>query len=454
MMRTLSLLLLTGLAGSAFAQGPMVPFRPPGQEPEPIPVALALQDMVAAYSSGPTAEVVTVKATLRTADRNESMTQSFVVRLNPDPEGGALREALLELGNLRAYFGDGRLLVTSTAAPEMYYSAEYEPPLTAGTIASLLPPVPAPQLALAAGGDQPITLTPYSPGVVFATASAFTRARPPFMTLSGASHYGPVSLTADVQTGRILRFTCETARPQPSIIELTCRVLDPGETESWRPRVDERERVLSLADLRPTPPLPLRVGDRAPEITLSRPELGVWSLRAALAAAPEQSVALVFWRWSAEPELARLAARDAAAGLKALQALGAGSAGVDLLVVPAVVIELGEYSGAALESAVATWVGERPGSEPGEEQRRLLWSNSAARSIEPFSAGAHAVAVVVGPDRVIRAIVPLDAAAENGQELARTVRELLTPAPVPAPAPEPVAPSPTPLAPDSDPEHP
>ena len=419
------------------AQGPVSPLQPKQAESEDIPVALALQDIAGAYSSAPTAEIVTVKATLRTMDRNESLTQSYVIRIDPDPQAGSIRQVLLELGPLRAWFGAGSLLVTSTAAPEKYFEASYTPPLTTDVLASLLPPVPAPQIAFATGAGQPMDVTPYSPSVVFAKAVAFTRVRPQVMTLTGASPVGPVSLTAEVQSARILRFTCEAASPQPSLIELTCRSVDPGDPATWRPQMETRKRVVSLSELTPSPPAPLKVGERAPEISLSRPEVGVWSLRQALAATPPRDVAMVVWRWSGDPETAKAAARDAAAGLAALQSFDTQSPEADLLLVPAVVIELGEYSGAALNAAAGTWVEVRG---PGAEERTLLWSNSSARSIEPFSAGSNALAVVVAPDRVIKAIIPLDGAAADS-DLTEKVRASLSPAARgPAPQPEESAP--------------
>ena len=56
-------------------------------------------------------------------------TEVLTVRIDPDPQGPELRRVLLEMGPLRAYFGEGELLVTSILAADSYYQASYEQPL-------------------------------------------------------------------------------------------------------------------------------------------------------------------------------------------------------------------------------------------------------------------------------------------------------------------------------------
>jgi hypothetical protein len=427
-MTRLLLAVLTIAAARAVAQTPTAPGQP---QTEPIPVALALQDLFDTYSAGPTADEVSVKVTLRTPDRPETQVQTFTIRIDADPQSKELRRILLDLGPLRAYFGEGEFIAVSTASPEKFHQVVLDGPITQRTIEEHLPPIPAPQIAFAAGFalDRPIDLTPYTPSVLFSGAIANTRARQPSVVIAGGGSAGPVTLITDVQSARLLKLTADIVARQPAAIDLTCRPVDPGDPATWRPSIEGRQRVASVTQLFPSPPPRLVVGDLAPEISLSRPEHGVWSLRDALVANPGRPLAVVIWRWSREPDRKQATLDDAAAGAAAL-----GRVSADTALVCAVALELADYRGAMLAEASDVWRqslerSAAPASSP------LYWSTSAARSIDRFSPEAGAIAVIIGADRRIRAVVRLDGA--EPAEIESVFKQALAPDPEPLAEPPP-----------------
>jgi hypothetical protein len=410
---------LAAAASAATAQNNAQPQRP--TENEPVPVALALQDLTDAYSAGPTADEISARVTYRGLDRTEGLSQAYTVRIDPDPETRSLRRVLLELAPLRAYFGDGRMVVVSTSAPDKYYEAAFHPPLTNATVQQLLPPVPAPQLVIASGlrAQDAADLTPYTPAVSFSSAIASTRVRPPVMLISGTSNTGPVTLMVDVQSGRLSRFTADIGGPQPTSIELSCRAAEPGDPAQWSPDISGRQRVADLSELRPSPPLPLKAGDRAPDLSFSHPEQRVWSLLETMGANPDRPVALVLWRWSREAQRADAAMKAAQGASRVISRLGGEfprHAGPGFA---AVTLELADYTGVLLAELGRRW---KSGAADAPE---LYWSPSAARSIDRFAPEADAVLVVIAPDRRILSIIPLDGRRE--EDLLLQVRSLLTP---------------------------
>jgi hypothetical protein len=404
------------------------PGHGPQQQNEAIPVAMALSDLSDAYGAAPTADEVTARVRMPGLER----TEVFTVRIEPDPESPVLRQVLLELGQLRAYFGEGRMLVTSTAAADKYYMNEYEGELSAATVERLLPPLPAPQLILAAGvrAGEPVDLTPYTRGIVLDSAMANPRARQPVMVIGGAGAGGPVTLIADVHSARLVRFAADIAAPAGALsLDLTCRPVEAGDSSLWRPLVEGRKRARELSELRPAPLslTELRAGEVVPDITLSSVDLVPWSLAATLAAESPRPVVLVMWRWSSNLGQRESTMRDARAAADALRALTRASSVPEFTTVSAVAMELSEYSRTWFEATASEWAGaaaQEPAAAFSGDQ--LLWTSAPSRTIKRLSPGSRAAAIVVDPQRRLQAVVPLDGRAGD-EGLRRDLRAALSP---------------------------
>jgi hypothetical protein len=187
----------------------------------------------------------------------------------------------------------------------------------------------------------------------------------------------------------------------------------------------EEPSQASLSELRSAPAPStgrVRVGQPAPDLTLLTQDHSRWSLLATLAGAaeaaapkPAPAVVLVLFRASAGAEHA--SGIDAAKGARsALEHLG----GVGPFVSAAgVVIELSDFTPERWQEAQSAWAGGS-GSP-------LLWASSGAQTIDRFAPGADAVALVVGPDRALRAAIELAPRAPDAPSVEEALRAALSP---------------------------
>jgi hypothetical protein len=439
-----SAIVALGLTVAAVAQ---TPARPPAITP--VPVEVALHDLTAAYTQT-LAEAVTVKYR---AVGSPERSDEFVIRMEaPSAPGTGPRRALLELGPIKASASAGSLTVISSSAPGKYYLKDYSGPFTPAALASALPPVPVPQLALA-DGPAFRDPTPYTPGVTWTDAAIDETARPPTVTLTGSCPKGKVVVVANAQSGRLQKLTANLLEGE-AVLELTCRAIEPGDPAAWEIPVTGKEQVAALADLR-TPATKLNsqvlVGQIVPDMTFSRPDLTPWSLQAALAAAAEgrepgaagPPIALLLFRYTGTPERAAEAVRDAKTGLGAIRIVSHGRAlpGEDpqkidpiaMTSASAVIIELGEFSKERLEEARRGWgmiararARNSAMDIPGDE---LMWGPAAGPSIDRLAPGATAVIAVIGPDRVLRSVIRLDGRYTDVAGIGAEVRSALKSAP-------------------------
>jgi hypothetical protein len=228
-------------------QPPQVP------KPDPLPVDVALEAAMDAYSRKPCADEMTVKFRGPGA---EQRSDRFVIRLEPGetPRSGP-RRMFLDLGQLKIFADHGTLTAINASAPGKYVQKEYKEPLTPATLAAFMPPVPLPQLALAENDlKHARSLTPYTPDVGWTSIEADTAAKPPTALIQGSGPSCSSALTLNADTGRLLKLTATIhGRAGDSTLEMTSHPVDPGEPASWAIKTDGRERVESVADLKPTP---------------------------------------------------------------------------------------------------------------------------------------------------------------------------------------------------------
>ncbi|MGH7133695.1 MAG: hypothetical protein ACREJO_17330 [Phycisphaerales bacterium] len=249
--------------------------RPPGNgtdaaKPTPVPLdaATVWKAAVGAYRDTRIAERVTIN--IKPADQ-PLRTSDFTIRFDPGtpPTGAAPateknsatdrtnRSVLFELGPLRAHASRGVLTIWSTQHASTYFQSDYTGEFTSEKLEAALPPVPAPQLAAAAGlpADGPMNLASYLPAVRWAEASVPMDDPAARITMPGQGSNGTVQWLQDQRTGRMTRFVANMKSPAVKL-ELSCVGIDPGDPAAWKPDLSGRKRVTSVSELahKPEPP--------------------------------------------------------------------------------------------------------------------------------------------------------------------------------------------------------
>ena len=165
----------------------------------------------------------------------------------------------------------------------------------------------------------------------------------------------------------------------------------------------------------------------------SRADFSGTNLHRLLAAAPSPAALILYRATPIERlEAASRDARAAGAVVRAAQ-LGQVSPGeaaatpIDLRLIPAMVMELGQYSRERLEQEQKQWGG---GATRGAEALpattpELLWANSASQTLDRFDPKAGAVLVLIGPDKKVIRVIPVDGRASNPAALAAELRAAL-----------------------------
>lgn len=262
--------------GPGSARSPQPDLKQPVVE---VSVETAWKDIAAAYRKSPIAErvMIAIKPPERPARKDE-----FTIRIDPgttvaprgpagapgtshpvDPRPAAVA---LELGPLRIHASANLITAVSSTNPATILLANYDRPLWPGVFDTLLPPLPAPQLAAAFGDAErlPISLTPYSSRVIWSKALLDPNPTPPILTLTGESA-GPltggsggdakVTLIADARNSRMLRVTISIGTP-PTVMDLSMLPVELGDLAEWKPPVADRREVKTLGELVQRPPAP------------------------------------------------------------------------------------------------------------------------------------------------------------------------------------------------------
>ncbi len=423
-------------------------FRPPS---DALPPDVALEASMEAYSNKVCADEMNVK--FKAPGAGERV-DTFVIRMQPGetPRSGP-RRMFLDLGQLKVFADRGTLTAISTAAPGKYAQMEYTPPLTPAVLATFLPPVPLPQLALAANDPKVLrSPTPYTPDVTWSDAQPEAAGRPQTVTITGLGPAGPVTLVTSTETGRMLKFAATIrGRAGESVLELTSHPLaDPGDPSAWAIKTEGRERVAAVSDLRPTAAKRESADAKSvPDLTCIRPDMSRWSLHAAMDGQPQSSMVLVLFRQTGAPERAGTVERDAKAALACIRSLRTGMPlpgespdrrePLEFRSAAAVSIPLADFNH-QLEEARRGWgvaaLERSATSAPspiGADE--LMGCGSAAEQwMDLLQPAAGALAVVIAADKSVQAVVKLDGRSADQAALGAELRAaLIGPPATPAP---------------------
>jgi hypothetical protein len=393
---------------------------PVEQLPEP---SVFLDAVREAYRAGPIGEHITVRAKDATGRRT---TGRLRLLLNVDPIGDA-SVVRIEFDPLSVWWGGGVLTAISQRDETTFYEASLPGQPDLATISSALRPVPLPQLELAFSDDASLSLpTPYTPGSVWTSATMGTSSLDSreVVVIEGDSAGRTVSFTIDPRTDRLLTLHAQigdVSEPDAVVIDLEFRPFEPPPVETWAIDISRRHRVDQLVDLLPRRG-PVHVGDLSPQIELLDEATIPWRLGRALdtmaaTANPPHALALVLFRHNADEQTQEdfvVSAQRAIQAIDVVLARPSNPAADAQTVVPGttfpwriatksgVVFRLGDYAPVIYQQLVARWADDTTRGGP------LLWDHSASRSIDWFERNAGAVLVLVGLDRNVLLIEPLD----------------------------------------------
>lgn len=437
--------------------------QPEKPAPQELPVETVLTSIRNAYRKAPLAERVAITirrpgapgAPRETASERR---EEAVVRI--DPVHGLARDdakVWLELGDLRACLSGGRMVAVHTRDSATYVQLDYKGPLTQEVLSRLLPPLPLPQIDLALGdADPPTRLTPYFDGIKWDKVAVDETVAPPRVTITGSASGRRVEITADADTGRLLRLTAELDHPPagaPALeLRLVCTRMEVDPAAAWEIPTTGRARVADLAQLRARPG-DLQVGQVVPSLGLTTVDGRAWSMTEDLGPGaddplpPRPCVILLLVRdrkggdgprGPDDPFLGQTVAAIAAAVKEAHEsALTPVPPGVSppariarCAYRPTLVLDLGAGDAVGrVRVAAEVWTS------------RLLWTASPATTIDRFAPGAAAAVVVIDADHVLRCVIPIGEDSQRDPIHAELIR-CLTGARQEPPEPQPGLPPP------------
>ncbi|MGE3108085.1 MAG: hypothetical protein AB7O77_06990 [Phycisphaerales bacterium] len=437
--------------------------------PEPVDLDLALLSLRSAYTTGVTEEFVEV---IVRRGVSAPLRESFIVRLDPGSGTKHPHTCRLELDLLTVYW------TLSPAAPEgrpslvavhernsaCMYEHPVEGVLNVQKLADALLPLPVPQLALAldpdlqAAAGRPMRwLTPYTPSILWTSASKDPRRAPGDIIIDGTCEpvsvpgpgeptipSGKTSATFDESTGRLKRFTAEIDGGKIEL-ELRIRPERSLDRHSWPVSTAGRARVAALADLAP-PRADAANAATFPDIVFQDARSNPWVTTEAflkkVAAGDPERLALLFVRETpdlppdahppeppptnpAPPAVNQAfdnpAARSAAKLLATIQSTAPPPAPTAPAIPPFVtqVVLVMNQPDDHVRTKIA--LGRH------EWGNDVVWCSTPAGSIDRFAPDARAAIVIIKRDRSMCGVIPLEppGSADSLAMLERRIREAL-----------------------------
>lgn len=241
--------------GAAGAPTPMLQGRPGAAVDPPAP---GVSPAAASVHIAP--EVVI--RDLRSLHRERTVDQSFTLvargaggdtrraegRIRTEPSG----DLRLELGDLTVWTFGGTLRAVHARDAEHYAEFDLGTRDRAAAVFDALPPLPLPQIAIAAGSDDRLAApTPYTRGVTWSPGELSLSPPPARVVMSGRAEASTIRLTIDAEGGWLREAVIE-AEEGSVRLEVSfdppdaARASDPTRTP---PSIEHRKRVLRLGDL-------------------------------------------------------------------------------------------------------------------------------------------------------------------------------------------------------------
>lgn len=358
-------------------------------QPIELAPAEAFADALEAYSAGPFGEDITIAITRGGQTRRDR------IRARIAPGAGGARAARFDLGTLHLHATGTTALAVDDRNPGAFVRLSISEPLSPDSLARVFRPVPLPSWELIARGVPDLARPVAFTGPVLWTSAVLDPdARPPIVTISGASARAHLRLVMLAETGRFKRLTVDVpeAGDEPATsLELSFAAFDPGPAEAWAFDLTGRAEAGTLPELLATRRA-IQVGEPTPELGLTDLELRPCSWRERAGGEP---IAIVLFR----PE-----GGDVAASIERVrrvaESVRAGAPQAKLLA--AAVIDVARFDDSTLDQLRAL------GSAAGLE---VAWTASAGDSIELLAPGQALATAFINADGRLRAIVGVDGEA-------------------------------------------
>lgn len=404
------------------------PVPPASHELIPTTAAEALRRLRTAYRGGSIAERVTFTIN---DDAPEDAGRSVVVRVRSGASADFSDRCIrLELPDLVFFAVHDRAVAIRPSDPTGCIEWPSAGPPTPSLLASVLPPLALPQIALAFGEDGVSQPTPFGSVDAWEIKPVSSNTSGTLVRLVGVGPEATTELVFDAMTDRLTEFTIKPAAGQAgAIVRGRCESVAPGPVKSWAIGVEGRRKCRTFDELR-VPPAELKVGDTLADLSVQDRVQNRWSLADNLANGRGVDVGLLLL-FRPDPSGDGAITSDVKLGLRAMERcwrLAAlqraqrdeSSANPEIpgiaLARGVAVFELQAFTLERLERLHGSW-GEStlaggpqsPSSvRPPPDLSSLLWTPTGVSTLDRLAPDARVLLIVLGSDRKIRALVRLD----------------------------------------------
>ena len=362
---------------------------------------------------------------------------SMVLRMEIEPRGlDDVPIVSLDMGTMVLTASNGQLLVTHPRDTTSYFSASYAGPLSPRSFAQIIQPVPIPELDLAGAAiiDDPCPeFWPYALNIQWKSVDNDGH-MPGRRVVRGTCDGGTVSVT--IAGNRLRSLTIERTEPR-TIFLFTFTPTGPCEPQRAVLDVSRRTRVATLPDLRPHAGM-LRVGAKLPEMQISPPAGGNFSVSDLLDPPPEAVIVGMSPADHAVLLLTRNVGQDGI--IQSLPRLDLGriadlfrqmrAASFEPRATPRPgdvedpIARFGFARVLVMKDASPTDVLAQLKAAQTRWQDHLLMSTSPQTTIDAFAPGADACIAIIDAENILRAVWPVEP-SQTAEQVADQVQAAL-----------------------------
>lgn len=397
---------------------------PPAQPRSPEQLAQdAVTELQNAYRSSPTCERVNLEVRSPGPGGTTRVSRAtYLVRFDPaTSEPSKAPRLYVELAQLRLWASAGTLTLMHARDATRFFQCAYSGLLGTQSVSQCLPPVPMPSLDLASPSPC-ASFSPYAPSIAWEKVEIDPRGPGRRIITGRLTDSDAGTLRLEVWSGRARRLVIDRPSKRSTLVfsmspVMPCTLPALVDTQMLR-RVDTPEELHPGAGA-------VRVGTRLPEMPLSLPT-GEPGLLASLFDAPAEAAVkgvpaaehavLVFTLPGAAPRL------DADELAKQLAVLRRTTFGIG----PSTKLsgEPGEGIARFGYARILVLTGASPDRVLDELRAsadlwrdHLLWTSDRASTVDVLAPGSAGVAAIIDADRVLRAVVAIDAQTTTQQVL-------------------------------------